>query len=960
MSPTDDQADASNGPNDQDARVDRLADAMDAFLEFKGGGDGPAADFLERHAPLRDLLEPMVGVDDGSVDSTAGGQRLAGEVVQPGHILGDYRILREVGRGGMGTVFEAEQVSLRRRIALKLLHEHLTWSPKAIERFRREAAAASGLHHPGIVPIHEVGEWRGRHYFTMEFLEGRPLHEAMRQPRLGIRDDCSRAAEAAELVARVGDALQHAHDSGLIHRDVKPHNIMVGNDGSVRLLDFGLVKNVDLAPDSVTEGFLGTPHYCSPEQAVGESIGPRSDVFSLGVVLYELLAGRRPFAGDSAREVLEKIETADFEPLRRTAPNAPRDLRTICEKAMECAPGDRYASAGDMAADLRRFLRIEPILATPPGTLMRCGKWLRRHRVGFALSTTASLLVIGAPIAYAVHEYRTRVAVERERRQLDEAERVAFRGISETLTMLNETLSRQSGPSSRKQPHVDRVVRLCEQYLDIRVPDPDRTLRVAEAYRAIASIDLQLDDFEAALTACRRGMQLVEEARAGTDPAKCDWLQGSLLRQELLIRQFLDPGGGGAEFATAIEHWRPLARDPEAAPETALEYAETLIARARALADLKRHVREAEPLVREALAVLTPERRAALPRAEAMSIRAANTLGHVLTRSGRMAEAVPELEQLLARIAELPRNEFLGAEQVLATATIGEAWRRLGKRKEAIEHLRRAVDTAGGLLTEYAGSLQLRRAQQRARVSLAGLILPSNAAEAEEILRAASVAAAIDALPSARTNSIDRALRVKIDVQLANAITMRSRGTNIEEPRQLFLSSCAELERLATEQPERIEFRMEIGGVYNNLAAFANESGEHEAARDFAERAIRSQQQVLAAAPENAQSRLFLGMHYSQLALALANLGDADDAVAAAIACNKHVSDNAGTLRIAATAATIAFDSGANDDHAAVAIRLLTRIAGFDAAEARRLVGHQRFAPLRGRPDFTELERRVR
>ena len=166
---------------------------------------------------------------------------------------------------------------------------------------------------------------------------------------------------------------------------------------------------------------------------------------------------------------------------------------------MELAPADRYASAGAMAADLRRFLRIEPILATPPGTMVRCSKWIRRHRFGVALWATASLLVVGAPSAYALHEYNTRLVVEAEREKLDDAEKLAFRGIDETLSMLVESLARQAGPGSRKQPQVDSVVRLCEEFLDMRAADPSRTLRVANSYRVLSDVNLQLGNIAGAI-----------------------------------------------------------------------------------------------------------------------------------------------------------------------------------------------------------------------------------------------------------------------------------------------------------------------------------------------------------------------------------------------------------------------------------------------------------------------------
>ena len=270
-------------PSSGTPRVDRLTMAMEAFLEFRDRGAAADRDtFLRKYAELADLLEPML---DDLTEEPAESHELDPATLQPGRQIGDYRIVREVGRGGMGIVFEAEQISLRRKVAVKLLHPHLSLSASSIERFRQEASAAGGLRHPAIVPIHEVGEWRGLHFFSMEFVTGQPVQQLVQEPKLGLSDKLTRYQEIAELIAQVADALQHAHDHSLIHRDVKPHNIMIGQGGTVRLLDFGLVKNASSESHSVTGGFLGTPHYCSPEQAHPETQRRTTD--------RRLLAGRR-------------------------------------------------------------------------------------------------------------------------------------------------------------------------------------------------------------------------------------------------------------------------------------------------------------------------------------------------------------------------------------------------------------------------------------------------------------------------------------------------------------------------------------------------------------------------------------------------------------------------------------------------------------------------------------------
>jgi len=553
-------------PNDdQDGRLQRLAAAMEAFLQFRAGGaNGDRAAFLAANAPLRDLLEPML--DDAADDDTD-----APFVPQPGQCLGDYRLLREVGRGGMGVVYEAEQVSLRRRVALKVLPAHLASSPRAIERFRHEATLASRLRHPAIVPIHEVGEWRGVHFFSMEFVDGRPLHVAMQDTRLGVRADCSRVAECAELVARVASALQHAHEHGLVHRDVKPHNVMIGADGGVRLMDFGVAKELDAATRSSAGEFLGTPHYCSPEQITGAAIGPTADVFALGIVLYELLAHRRPFEGDDARAVLRRIEIGEFPSLRSVAPQVPRDLQTICHKALERHPGHRYPSAGAMGDDLRRFLRIEPIHAAPPSLFTRSTKWVRRHRLRLAVTTLLLMTVVGAPSALAFHLHRTRAAIESERAVLDQAEELAFRSIEQTLALLGQQMERLPGPGSQYEPQLASVADLCTQFLELRSELPQRLRRVAASLEILAGIRIAMEQHARAEVLIRRARVLL----AGPGPIVVtkerllqrtpDLLQARLSHRELQVALQVDRWSADRLFQWLDADWQRLVEaDPKA------------------------------------------------------------------------------------------------------------------------------------------------------------------------------------------------------------------------------------------------------------------------------------------------------------------------------------------------------------------------------------------------------------
>jgi serine/threonine protein kinase len=961
-------AEPPSDPNaEPNSRRQRLAAAMAAFLAFRAGG-GDAAAFLREHEDLRDLLEPMLAVDaadDGGDDPHATGDAA---VLAPGSTLDDYRIVRLVGRGGMGAVYEAEQRSLRRRVALKVLHEHLAWSPGAIARFRREAAAASRLRHPGLVPIHEVGEWRGRHWFSMEFVDGVPLAERVHDARFGVRADVSRAAEAAELVARIADALQHAHEQGLVHRDVKPHNVMLSADGTVRLLDFGLAAATDGSSEqTVTGTFLGTPHYCSPEQIAGRRVGPAADVFALGVVLYELLARQRPFDGETARVVLLKIEEGRFAPLRQRAPDAPRDLETICHKALEPLPQDRYADAGALAADLRRFLRIEPILAVPPSAWTRTTKWVRRQRLRVGLIATSAVLAVGVPLAWIRH-VRDADAIDAGQTMLAQVDDLSFQSVEQSLALLKDQLDRQPSPGARHEPRVDEQVRLCEGLLAVSEKQPLRRARVARALWMIGGIYVHLRRAEPALRAAARAREilLADAPRDGASAAVQRQL-GLIARLELAARQLAEPTRGDAEFERALALLRPLAERTPAAAEDAVELADLLLLRARNLADRIDRRAEAEPLLREALALASAP--AAAARAPVLATRIEAVLGQVLLDLRRHDAALELLRGVVERIGERPEDPALGVDRALAMAGIGQAQQRLGRSADAERSLRAAVESAEGAMQDWPGSAQLRRAMLASRIQLGSLLLVRGRLDAaEEQLRIA--ARTLPSFPDggAAAGWMERSLRADLAAQLANCLLLQSSvaEVDVEHARELLDESCALLETLVREQPGWLEFRIDLGAANNSLASLANERREHAVAAPFARRAIEQQQAVLQAVPQHRTARTMLGIHQAHLAYALAHRGDAPGAAEAARGTLANAPREMAALRLAAEAAVRAAQAAADDDladaaaaHSTLAVEALAAIAAVNAKEARRLLADARFASLRGRDDFAALQARL-
>ena len=306
--------------------------------------------------------------------------------------LGDYELLEEVGRGGQGVVFRARQKSLNRTVALKVISLG-QWASKAhLKRFRLEAEAAARLEHPGIVPIHEVGERDGSCYFSMKFVEGGQLDEVVRRESMSTR-------QAAELIAKVARTVHYAHEHGILHRDIKPGNILLDAKGEPHLTDFGLARLVE-SESSVTQTLdvLGTPSYMAPEQAVGNNaaVSSATDVYGLGGVLYQLLTGQPPFAGGATYETIKLLLDTEPKQPRLLNPKIDRDLSTICLKCLEKDPKRRYTSALALAEDLERWLKHEPIQARHTGVFARGKKWVRRNPTSALLAACLVALLAAA------------------------------------------------------------------------------------------------------------------------------------------------------------------------------------------------------------------------------------------------------------------------------------------------------------------------------------------------------------------------------------------------------------------------------------------------------------------------------------------------------------------------------------------------------------------------------------
>jgi ABC-type phosphate/phosphonate transport system substrate-binding protein len=366
--------------------------------------------------------------------------------------FGDYELLEEIARGGMGIVYKARQVSLDRIVAVKLLLRGEYASEDFIRRFRIEASAAACLQHPNIVAIHEVGVHQGQHYFAMDLVDG---------PNLAwlLRDGPLPAKRAAGYVKTIAEAIHFAHTRQILHRDIKPSNVLIDSNDRPRVTDFGLAKN--LAGDSgltVTGQVHGTPSFMPPEQASGQrgKVGVPSDVYSLGAILYHALTGRPPFVGQSVADTLKQVE--DSEPIapRLLNSSVPRDLETICLKCLQKEPHGRYSSAWELAEELGRFLRDEPIRARPISQPVRLHRWVRRNRIltGLMAAVGAVALLAGSNLfdRWQGRQLRREFAIALERKWDDLA-----KGLISNIALSSAELAGATGQRVTQNPNARRL-----------------------------------------------------------------------------------------------------------------------------------------------------------------------------------------------------------------------------------------------------------------------------------------------------------------------------------------------------------------------------------------------------------------------------------------------------------------------------------------------------------------------
>ncbi len=530
------------------------------------------------------------------------------DIPQPGaevSYVGDYELIEVIAHGGMGVVYQARQKKLNRVVALKLLLGGAHASEDFKRRFRQEAEMAAKLQHPNIVPIYEIGEHAGQPYFSMEYVAGSNLAELARDQPLPAR-------KAAEYTRIVAEAVAYAHARGVVHRDLKPANILIGLDERPRVSDFGLARQLDVESSLTLSGeVLGTPGYLPPEQASTRSgaIGPASDVYALGAILYHLLTGRPPFLAGTLAEVLQQVLHREPVPLRQLNPAVPRDLETITLKCLEKDPQRRYPEAGALAADLERYLRNEPILARAPSQVYKFRKLVGRNKVAFIGGAALAVsLLIGFTVSTSLffREKAARLkATQAEQRALDEAAK------SREVAQFLKTMLQGVGPSKA----LGRDTTMLQEILDQTSARIGKDLTnqpavEAELRATLGSVYSEIGFYDKAEAMERKALEIRTKLRGNDHVEIADsllGLAGALHRQgkdaeaeatcrELLVRfrNQLDD----RHVATILRRLASILADRE-------KYGEAEALRREALAMLKKSLGPEHRLVAEALGDLS-------------------------------------------------------------------------------------------------------------------------------------------------------------------------------------------------------------------------------------------------------------------------------------------------------------------------------------------------------------------
>jgi serine/threonine-protein kinase len=1009
---------------------DRLGELLLRWDEFRREGrdvcagelcaDCPElADELQRRIAVVRGLEPVLDIEPSQLvatprDGDPGGSGSDRQLPDDLRTTAVYRPQRYHGHGGLGEVLAAHQEELDRMVALKRirpdrLHE------TARRRFLREATITARLQHPGIVPIYGLGQDRDGPFYTMRFIEGQTLQEAIdafHADEASGRDSGRRALKFRGLIQQfiaVCNTIAYAHDQGVIHRDLKPANIMLGPYGETLVMDWGLAKRLGtddtdgevegnapspgLSVDALTAtgAVLGTPQYMSPEQARGEPAGPASDLFSLGLVLYGILTGRSPYpeavlwGGNLQGAVCE----AALVPPHRRDPALPGALEAICLKALEARPEERYPSARAFADDLSKWLADEPVSAWREPLSSRVWRWVRKHRT---LATTAAALAVfglfvlsiayrrearySANLSHANTEIRRQnIALDAANTALTAADHESERWLGEAFQAIEDYYTAVGASVLRERPDLADLrrrllekprafyERLTAEYATASSEDERASFRLAKGHFSLGHILHILGEYEQARNQDQSALNLLE-AMIARHPDVSDY-RGGLARTYNNLGNVLNDIGRPAEAAAAYTQAIVLQEVLVASQPDIPDYRATLagfhnnLGRVLQETDRLAEAREAFEKGVAAFEVLVT-RRPDVPNYRASLALVRNNLGNLLISTGRLSQA-----------EELYTKAIAGYEGLLASQPdVADYQAGLGR---AIHNLGRVFEETGrpskaeGAYTKAIAGLEMLVARQpdvpTYRDNLAGFytnlgnVLHQIGRAADAAGSHAKAVEGYEALAARWPDLQDyRANLAGAYSNFGRALAGMGRLADADE---VFKKALVRFEVLAGQQPQRLVFRSGVGLTLHNLGETAADRGQHEAAVARFREAIGHQRPLVDSRPEVSQFRRYLGGHYESLAVSLRTLGRVDEAADATRERVKLWPGNANKLYDAACAFALCVPIGHNVSHkhslAEEAMATLRSAISAGYANGARMNRDPDLVPLHEREDFRRL-----
>jgi serine/threonine-protein kinase len=804
--------------------------------------------------------------------------------------LPGYEICEELGYGGMGVVYRARQVALDRMVALKMIRGGALAGPDQVARFRTEALAVALLRHPHIVQIYDVGEQGGCPFLALEFIEGGSLAQKLHGTPLPAR-------QAAELVEPLARAMNYAHKQGIVHRDLKPANVLLTADGTPKITDFGLAKQLEGEAGPTASGeLLGTPSYMAPEQTRGKTgaVGPAADVYALGAMLYECLTGRPPFLGDTALETLEQARCREPASPRLLQPKVPRDLETVCLKCLEKEPQRRYASAGALADDLGRFLAGKPILARPIRAWARGIKWARRKPALaslLAVSALAAVTLLAVILSYTTQLRKTNddlnealANAEDKRLQSNESFRWARLAVDDFATKVSEDkrLKAHDLEGLRKEL-LQAALNYYKEFVKQRPNDSDVEEERARAFQRLGLLTKEIGRHQEAIEALREAVDSLKKL-AREHPGNAHHqaqLAAALNDVGMVYIDLRQSDLAEASFRDARDIRQQLTREHP----TVAAYQSALADCWNNLAVLygetgRPHLAEtAHEAARDVWEKLTKE----YPEVEEYKSGLVDShfnLGLLYEETDRLGLAEKSYRQSCNLARELIRDHpAVPAHQgalAKSLTNLGLVYVETARPDQAVEAYREALGFYQKLTDDHPKISDYRDNLAR---------LHHNLGQAYEDLRRPQDAE--------RAYGESRKLREQLvrdypdvpDYQVGLGRTQHMLGLllcSTGRPAQagIPLSDARKSqEKLARDYPTVTRFRVSLGNTYSSLGLMEALQGKRQTALDWYEQAVRTLEAVLKQEPRQTLARRFLNAAYGRRVETLAQLGRHEDAL---------------------------------------------------------------------------------